>query len=129
MEEGKKFDNGKPPLHLISWPVIWEEAKVLAFGAKKYNSWNWENGIAHSRTLAAALRHITAYLSGETYDSETGINHLAHARCELMFSLHFDLQGRSDLDDRHDLLRDKSIYEVYNQSGEETLECIDKTEV
>lgn len=120
----KKFDDGKPPLALISWPAVWEEAKVLAFGAKKYAAWNWENGLPHSRTLGAALRHITAYLSGETYDSETGINHLAHARCELMFALTFDLQGRADLDDRHDVLGAWDMYDLYNDvvEGEESNE-------
>lgn len=109
--KGEKFDGGKPPLHLISWPAIWEIAKVLGFGARKYAAWNWQNGIEHSRTLGAALRHLTAYAAGETYDDESGINHLAHALCEIMFTLTFDLQGRSDLDDRFRMV--ESMYRIY----------------
>lgn len=112
MSEGKKFDSGKPPLHLVSWPAIWEIAKVLEFGAQKYNAWDWQKGINHSRTLSAALRHLTAYVTGETYDDETGINHLAHALCEIMFALTFDLQGRDEFDDRFSVSND--MYGVYH---------------
>lgn len=65
-------------------PVV----KVLTYGATKYERDNWkhvENG--EHRYLAAALRHIAAYQSGEQYDKETNESHLAHAICCLIFLL------------------------------------------
>lgn len=88
---GLKYDGGKPPWHLLAWDAIRLVVLVLAFGAKKYADRNWEKGIAHSRTFAAAQRHMFSwYQDREDTDPETGIHHLAHAICELMFALAFD---------------------------------------
>lgn len=97
---GVKHDSGKLPLHLLPFDALEQVARVLQFGAKKYGERNWEKGIPHSRTLGAALRHVFAYLRGESTDPETGLSPLAHAVCELLFALAFDIRGRSDLDDR-----------------------------
>lgn len=82
------------------WRGLVEVARVLDFGAKKYAPRNWELGIAHSRTFAAAMRHLCARAGGETLDPETGLDHYAHAACEIMFALAFAVRGRTDLDDR-----------------------------
>lgn len=102
---GLKFDNEKPRLDLISPIAVEELAKVLTFGAKKYAAWNWSKGIAYSRILAAMLRHLMAYLRGESKDPETGLSHIAHLMCGCMFLLHFE-RYRPDLDDR-----EKDAYE------------------
>lgn len=112
MSGGIKFDGGKPRLDLISWPAIWEVAKVLGFGAQKYDSWNWIEGIEYSRLVAAVLRHVTAWTSGEDIDPESGISHLAHAMCGLMFLMTFKLQGRTGLDDRCTVSDD--MYAMFN---------------
>ena len=39
---GVKFDAGKPPLALLSGAALTEVAKVLEFGSRKYNAWNWK---------------------------------------------------------------------------------------
>jgi hypothetical protein len=97
---GLKFDTGKPPMELLS--AIWLNgvADVLAFGAKKYAANNWRKGIQSTRLLGAALRHIFAYLSGEDNDPETGICHLHHASCCLMFLSELRIK-RPEFDDRH----------------------------
>ena len=97
---GVKHDQDKPRMELISSIAMEELAKVLTFGAKKYASNNWRKGIAWTRILGAALRHIFAYLGGETYDKETGLSHIAHALCELMFLLEFE-KTHPELDDRY----------------------------
>jgi len=89
-EGGRKNDSGKPPLSLISYRAQIEEAKVLAFGRDKYDAWNWSNGIRWSRVVDAVLRHIGAYCDGEVLDPESGLSHLAHARCGLGFLLDFE---------------------------------------
>lgn len=93
-----KFDAGKLDWSLMPWEAVEEVVKVLAFGAKKYNeagqgpqTWNWTKGpgLGKWRTLSAIFRHLTSYAKGQTYDEETGLNHLAHAACGILFLLHY----------------------------------------
>jgi hypothetical protein len=80
--------------------MLHDVVAVLQFGANKYAPRNWEKGLAFSRVFAAAARHTAAAEMGEDNDPETGLPHLAHAACELLFALAFVLRGRDDLDDR-----------------------------
>lgn len=92
---GRKFDSGKPEFSLLPPWALQSVAEVLTFGAKKYEVDNWKyvsNG-AH-RYKNAAMRHINDYMKGEKCDPETGINHLAHAICCLMFILDADESGK-----------------------------------
>lgn len=99
-KEGVKFDAGKPPLGLISRIALEEEAKVMQFGVEKYGTHNWRSGMDFSRLMDAALRHVYAFADGEDFDKETGLSHLAHARCCLAFLLEY--QGKSiGMDDRY----------------------------
>lgn len=99
---GVKNDQEKPDLTLLDREALEETAKVLMFGAKKYSRDNWRNGISKERLLAAALRHIHASNSGEIKDSESGLSHLAHGLCCLMFALHFEVKGEKN-DDNQDI--------------------------
>ena len=84
---GVKFDTGKPPLGLIPRQALVAEAQVMAFGAERYGRDNWRGGMEWSRLTDAALRHITAFVDGEDVDPESGLHHLAHARCCMGFLL------------------------------------------
>jgi hypothetical protein len=77
-----------------------QTAAVLKFGAIKYAEHNWRKGFAWSRPLAAAMRHILAFNAGEDKDPESGLSHLAHAACCIMFLLEFEKTHR-ELDDRY----------------------------
>ena len=99
---GVKYDNNKPKLDLLPIEALNEIAGVLDFGATKYGKSNWKGGIVYSRLCAAALRHIFAFISGETIDPESKKPHLAHAICNLMFVLYFMNEGRAELDDRRE---------------------------
>jgi len=94
--EGTKYDNDKLRMDLIPKEAFDALAGVLGFGAKKYDDHNWRKGINHSRLYAATMRHMTSYWSGETYDPESGLNHLAHAMTNLAFIL-----GSPNYDDRY----------------------------
>jgi hypothetical protein len=85
-----KLDDGKRRLSLIEPPFIQALGDVITFGAAKYAPNNWKLCEDTSRYKDALLRHIYAYLSGEQRDQETGIEHLAHASCNLMFLQYFD---------------------------------------
>lgn len=92
MEKGVKYDQEKPRLDLIPPLAELEVAKVLTFGALKYAPDNWRKvDSARQRYIAAALRHLNSYRAGEMVDSESGINHIAHAVTGLLFVLELEL--------------------------------------
>ncbi|NBT07022.1 MAG: hypothetical protein EBS54_10085, partial [Betaproteobacteria bacterium] len=82
-----KFDSDKLPVNLLSSEALLQTAAVMKFGADKYSEHNWRSGFAWSRPLAAAMRHIMAFNDGEDKDPESGLSHLAHAACCIMFLL------------------------------------------
>jgi hypothetical protein len=84
--EGIKYDSAKEPWELLPWEQVRDIVKVLQYGAIKYAPNNWKdvkNPV--SRYFAAAMRHLTARLRGEVNDPESGLPHLAHAGCCLLF--------------------------------------------
>jgi hypothetical protein len=100
--EGLKYDEEKPPLALIPPEAEEEEARVWAYGRRKYGTHNFRRGISILRILSALRRHTSAITRGEDRDLETGCLHAAHIRCCAAMLIVF--QGRTDLDDRHTAL-------------------------
>lgn len=96
---GVKFDGEKPRMDLLDRYAMEQLAAVLTFGAKKYTSHNWRKGLQYSRLVAASMRHIQAFNDGEDNDPESGMSHVAHAMCCLMFLLG-TIKHRPDMDDR-----------------------------
>ena len=89
---GRKFDGGKLEYGLLPPHALEETVKVLTFGAQKYERGNWQRvPDAKRRYFDAMERHIWAWKKGEKLDPETGINHLAHAMCCLMFLYEHDI--------------------------------------
>jgi hypothetical protein len=97
---GVKHDQNKPPMELLDHEFLVRVSEVLGFGAKKYHAHNWRGGINYSRLIGAAYRHLGAYNSGEDRDPESGLSHLAHLGCCIMFLTWMD-SHRPDLDDRY----------------------------
>ncbi|MFU8837905.1 MAG: dATP/dGTP diphosphohydrolase domain-containing protein [Thiohalomonadaceae bacterium] len=101
MSQGRKDDSGKLPLDLLAYDALNGTARVLQFGAEKYAPRNWEQGIQYSRVFAALQRHITAWWMGEECDPETGLSHLHHASCCVMFlQAYHERNMGAALDDR-----------------------------
>lgn len=90
---GVKADSGKDRWDLLPWEQVEQVVKVLTFGAKKYDDNNWQKVTEKPRYIAAAFRHIIARVKGEHMDQETGLPHLAHAVCCLLFLLWHDTNG------------------------------------
>lgn len=125
-----KNDGAKMPLDLLAWlddAAMVMVGRVLQFGAIKYFRDNWRKGFKWSRLCAAAIRHIFAFLRGQDLDiceehkgvrpdtctECSGLPHLAHAICMLMFALSHYLT-KSGTDDRH---RDKVEQRDPNTTG------------
>lgn len=100
-DTGRKFDGGKSAMSLHPPWALMELGKVWGFGATKYDTWNWANGIKCTRLMGAALRHIFQYLAGEDTDPETGILHPIQACASLlMWAEHYPLGLAAEFDDR-----------------------------
>lgn len=89
--EGVKYDQGKVLMGCIPPHAELAIAKVLTFGANKYDRENWRKlDNIQVRYLDATMRHLNAYRRGEELDVESGESHLAHAACCLMFMLEIE---------------------------------------
>lgn len=98
---GTKYDADKPRTDLLDPLALEGIARVLAFGAKKYDEHNWRAGLSYSRLLGAILRHTFAILRGEDLDSESGLPHVDHLGCSVMFlSAHMKYNYLKKFDDR-----------------------------
>lgn len=91
---GRKDDESKERYDLVLPEFERDLARVLTYGAKKYdaNSWQKVDG-AVDRYYAALRRHLAAWRAGEKTDKESGLPHLAHAACNVMFLSHFEGAG------------------------------------
>ncbi len=95
----KKDDNKYDPT-MLTIEMVELVSKVRMFGAKKYARGNFKiTGFKYTRSLAAALRHIFAYLSGEDNDPESGLSHLGHAICSIEHCI-YDSKHHPENDDR-----------------------------
>lgn len=100
LQTGVKHDSGKVRMELLSPIALEEIAKVMTAGAIKYGDHNWHGGIAWSRVIGALLRHVFAFIRREDNDPETGLSHMAHAGCCILFLLDY-IQTHRELDDRY----------------------------
>lgn len=99
--KGVKNDDDRPRYDLVPADAQLEVAKVMAFGAKKYGERNWERGMPWHKPFRAALSHLYAFWRGEEKDSESGLSHLAHAACSVLFLLAYALRrAHARFDDR-----------------------------
>ena len=89
--EAVKFDSGKVDWTLVPFEALEDMVKVLEFGAKKYDRWNWTTGggFKWTRVAASGMRHLFAWLRGEDTDPESGLSHIAHAQCNLLFLAYY----------------------------------------
>lgn len=98
---GVKFDHGKTRYDLFTQEALDQIGQVLTYGATKYAARNWEKGIPYGRVFAAIMRHMWAWWGGEKNDPDTGLNHLAHAGCNIVFLLTYEKRGMAEQwDDR-----------------------------
>lgn len=74
-------------------PVV----RVLEFGAKKYAKGNWAKGMSWSVCFTCTMSHLGKAFQGAENDAESGLPHLAHALCNMLFLLGYrDLYPEGD---------------------------------
>lgn len=115
MAEMHRFNAGKPQLSFIPTsfhlamlrelvdydrPLVEEISKVLTFGAAKYARNNWRKSGSWCKVADSASRHILWHMEGQAIDMESGLPHLAHIGCNILFLIEF-AEYNLGTDDRH----------------------------
>lgn len=96
MSEGKKYDTGKAPWHLLRKGCVLAlegVIQVLGFGAAKYGEENWklvDNAVVRYRD--ALDRHLAEIDKGNVLDAETGLPHIYHVATNALFMAHFEAE-------------------------------------
>lgn len=109
-----KHDQGKPRMDLIRPEFMFEIAKGLEYGSRKYNEIQGETpnflkgkGFLYSKIFGSCLRHLYSWFGGESIDRESGVHHLALAAVNIMFLFTYDTSnGKVGVDDRLNNLGD-----------------------
>jgi len=85
----ERFNKGKILWDLIPKYPLEQIAKVMTKGAEKYAPHNWCKGMPWSEVEGSLLRHFYAYQSGEDFDEESGLYHMAHVAVNAMFLIDY----------------------------------------
>jgi len=107
-DKADRLNDGKPKLSMVleASNALDGAARVLMFGANKYDRGNWRKGLNHTEICDSLLRHLTAYLSGEDNDQDSGLPHVDHIQCNALF-LSEMYHTKRGVDDRSNKLQDK----------------------
>ena len=125
-----KFDGEKVRLDLVEPSFIEAIGKIRTYGVKKYNAEQSWRKVEKQRYVAAAMRHFEAYRKGESNDAESGMPHLWHCACNLMFliELEKEQQTKQTFSDGYELDNEVKCKQCKYHS-EKTQHCIRKAEV
>ncbi len=85
-----RANRGKVLLHLVPMHLLYGCAHVLTAGLIKYAPWNWAKGGPWSSAFDSLMRHLIKWwFFDEELDDESGLHHLDHAMCNLLFLIHY----------------------------------------
>lgn len=95
---GMKFDKEKPRWDLLPLDAVEKIVEIMTYGAVKYKPNNWQK-VEAWRYKAALLRHLVAIYKGEVYDQESGLSHMAHVGCNVLFLIWKELHEDDENED------------------------------
>lgn len=99
---GAKYDTGKLLFSCLTRSLalpLRAIAAVLTYGALKYSRESWQHVPDAERRYEDALdRHLSAWKCGSQVDEESGLHHLAHAGCNILFLLWFEIKNHPQCD-------------------------------
>lgn len=84
-QQALRFNQGKPKYSLLDLGSFEWTVEVLEFGAEKYERNNWKKGLPLSEILDSLMRHVKGLQNGEFLDPESGLPHIGHLGCNVMF--------------------------------------------
>jgi len=87
-------------IHQLPLEAFTQLGAVYAFGAQKYDDYNFRKGYDWSLSFDAMQRHAFAFWGGEDLDPESGLPHMAHVMWHAATLLAF-MADHPDLDDRY----------------------------
>lgn len=93
VEVFSKHDTNKTNLAILGdvSKALDKVARVMQYGANKYSRKNWSKVDDKERYVSASYRHLMqGYQQEEAIDKESGLPHLAHAICSLLFLLELE---------------------------------------
>ena len=99
LHEAKHLDKGKLGFqYILAMPGLRHVAAVGDFGAIKYGRWNYRSGMSWMKLAGSCSRHLIAWLTGETFDSESQLHHLAHLVYDALMLLDYytEVKGTDD---------------------------------
>lgn len=82
---GARYNAGKTEFHQLPLFALDGAMRVMMYGASKYAKFNWAKGQAWSVCYDSMMRHLSKWQRGEELDPESGLPHLDHALCNLVF--------------------------------------------
>lgn len=99
-DQALKQMGGKVRWEYLPMLALEEVAKVRMHGAAKYDTWDWMKGRKWGDYVGALWRHLYRwwYLR-EDKDKDSGLHHLAHLACTVLFLLEFAMM-KVGVDDR-----------------------------
>lgn len=125
MEKALRYNEGKTQWSLLPWDQLESMIKVLEYGAHKYSVFeddkgnlikgkdisvedskslklissgrdNWKKGFPKNELWDSNLRHTRALMCGEEFDNESGLHHIGHVLCNIIFLSDMYLYDNSD---------------------------------
>lgn len=84
-KKSERHNEGKPQLSLIPLDYLYDCAKVLEFGAKKYSRDGHRLGFPQNEIIDSLLRHISDLQQGKVLDEESGLSIIGHIQCNALF--------------------------------------------
>jgi hypothetical protein len=118
-ESGAKLDAGKTRMSLVMGgfaKALTKVGEVGTFGANKYTDNGWRdvnNGT--ERYMDALYRHLLKFSQGERYDSDSGLEHLAHAAWNALAILELSSKDKQSLADALALYSEEELLEDYEE--------------
>lgn len=99
-EQADRFNSGKPQWSIIDFESLEPMVRVLEYGTKKYSRNNWKKGLPVTEIIDSLMRHTISLLNGEDNDQESGLPHVGHMFCNVMFLSYVLKHKKEEFDDR-----------------------------
>lgn len=118
----KRNNKGKRKWSLVDFKALEPMIQVLEYGRDKYSEFknpetgevfegkdlsqdqreqwervydaadNWKKGFNGFENMESAIRHLVEYMSGTKDDDESGLPHLGHLMCCIMFEIYHNVE-------------------------------------